>query len=155
MQQGIRLLPKAAIFLAGVAAGAITLQRRPKGTEEAADTRELKEALAKLESRVAAQEAASSSRVTQIEARLDEHAHKLAEIPSTAQIVEAMEQLLRKTMSSLDERLTTQAQSIDVLKATVSQTDNLLERVLESLDSLQSHSETAELNADPVLHRSA
>jgi uncharacterized coiled-coil protein SlyX len=49
-----------------------------------------------------------------------------------------MEQLLAKTMTSLDERLTTQAHSIEVLKTTVSQTDSLLERVLESLDSLLS-----------------
>ncbi len=65
-----------------------------------------------------------------------------------------MEQLLSKTMSSLDERLTTQAHSIEVLKTTVSQTDSLLERVLESLDSLQSYSEETEA-ADALLQRPA
>jgi uncharacterized coiled-coil protein SlyX len=90
-----------------------------------------------------------------VEARLDEHAAKLAEIPSTAQIVAAMEQLLSKTMASLDNRLTTQAHSIDVLKTTVSQTDSLLERVLESLDSLQSYTDPTELADDPLLSRPA
>jgi uncharacterized coiled-coil protein SlyX len=58
-------------------------------------------------------------------------------------------------MASLDERLTTQAQSIEVLRATVSQTDTLLERVLESLDSLQSYTEATEFAEDPILSRPA
>ena len=66
-----------------------------------------------------------------------------------------MEQFLSKTMGSLDDRLTAQAQSIDVLKTTVSQTDSLLERVLESLDSLQAYTPAAELQQDALLERSA
>ena len=86
-----------------------------------------------------------------METRLDEHAARLAEVPSTAQIVAAMEQLLSKTMASLDDRLTTQAHSIEVLKTTVAQTDSLLERVLESLDSLQSYTEPPQLENDALL----
>jgi uncharacterized coiled-coil protein SlyX len=63
-----------------------------------------------------------------------------------------MEQLLSKTMANLDERLTAQAHSIEVLKTTVSQTDGLLERVLESLDSLQA-SEAAEVPAAAFLQK--
>jgi hypothetical protein len=37
----------------------------------------------------------------------------------------------------LDRRLSDQAKSIEVLKTTVSQTDELLERVLDSIHSLQ------------------
>jgi len=44
---------------------------------------------------------------------------------------------LSKTMASLDTRLSAQAHSIDVLKTTVSQTDELLEKVLESIDRLK------------------
>jgi len=40
-------------------------------------------------------------------------------------------------MSGLEGKLTAQARSIETLQATVSQTDELLERVLESLDTLQ------------------
>ena len=102
---------------------------------------DLKKSLASLESRMPAQDSATAQRFTQVETRLEEHAAKLSEVPSTAQIVSAMEQLLSKTMASLDERLTTQAHSIEVLKTTVSQTDSLLERVLESLDSLQTYTD--------------
>ena len=62
-----------------------------------------------------------------------------------------MEQLLSKTMMSLDERLTTQAHSIEALKTTVTQTDSLLERVLESLDSLQTYTDPAEFAGDSAV----
>jgi chromosome segregation ATPase len=120
-----------------------------------AAAQELKNSLADLQTRMADRDAASGQRFTQIETRLEEHAAKLSEVPSTAQIVAAMEQLLSKTMASLDDRLTTQAHSIEVLKTTVSQTDSLLERVLESLDSLQTYTDPAELSDDVLLHRAA
>ncbi len=144
-----------AIFLAGVAAGAISNTRRERTTGESTATQEIKNSIAGLEARLAAQDSAAKARFTQIESRLDEHATKLAEMPSTSQIVSAMEQLLSKTMASLDDRLTTQAHSIEVLKTTVSQTDSLLERVLESLDSLQAYTDPAELADDPLLSRPA
>jgi len=112
----------------------------------------LKRAIVNLEYRLSVQETASA-RFMQLEARLDEHAARLAEVPSTSQIVAAMEQLLSKTMGSLDDRLTTQAHSIEVLKTTVSQTDSLLERVLESLDSLQTYSEASEVAEEGLFSR--
>ena len=155
MSRSIDLLPRAAIFLAGIAAGVLTGARRERGGMDPAALKGLKDSLGGLENRLAAQEAASANRFTQIETRLDEHATKLADVPSTTQIVAAMEQLLSKTMSSLDERLSTQAHSIEVLKTTVSQTDSLLERVLESLDSLQTYTDPAELTGDLLLQRPA
>jgi uncharacterized coiled-coil protein SlyX len=137
-----------AIFLAGVAAGAFTLSRRERAMMDRAPADDLKRSLADLESRLAAQESASASIHSRIEARLDAHAAKLAEVPSVAQLTAAVEQLLAKTMSSLDERLTTQAHSIEALKTTVSQTDSLLERVLESLDALQTYGDPAGLPSD-------
>jgi antitoxin component HigA of HigAB toxin-antitoxin module len=156
MSRTIDYLPRIAIFLAGIAAGALTGVRRERraGMDPAA-LQELKSSLANLETRMADRDSASVQRFTQIEARLEEHATKLSEVPSTAQIVAAMEQLLSKTMSSLDDRLTSQAHSIEVLKTTVSQTDSLLERVLESLDSLQTYTDPAELSDDMLLHRPA
>jgi chromosome segregation ATPase len=134
-------IPRVAIFVAGVAAGALSSRRRQ--TEGGStDIRDLRDAVAGLESRLTAQEAASATRLTQIETRLEEHSAQLADVPSTSQIVAAMEQLLSKTMANLDDRLASQAHSFDVLKTTVSQTDGLLERVLESLDSLQSEPST-------------
>jgi uncharacterized coiled-coil protein SlyX len=156
MSRNIDYLPRVAIFLAGVVAGAVTGRRRDRGTAgtDAAAVLELKTSLANLDTRLTVQETASAQRFTQIEARLDDHAAKLAEIPSTTQIVGAMEGLLSKTMASLDDRLTTQAQSIDALKTTVSQTDSLLERVLESLDALQT-STGADLASDVPSRRPA
>lgn len=153
MKREMSMVPRVAIFLAGVAAGALTRRRESGGAAAGSD--ELKQLVASLEARVNAQETASENRFAQIEARLEEHSAKLSEIPSTAQIVGAMEQLLSRTMASLDERLTAQAHSIDLLKTTVSQTDSLLERVLESIDSLQNFNGAAELAEDSFLQRPA
>lgn len=139
--------PRVAIFLAGVAAGALTLARRERGGMDPAAAGELKKSLARLEERLAAHEAANAHVHKEIEARLDSQAAKLAAVPSVEQLTAAIEQLLSKTMTSLDDRLTAQAGSIEVLRTTVSQTDSLLERVLESLDSLQSYSEAAPADA--------
>jgi chromosome segregation ATPase len=155
MSRALNLAPRVAIFLAGVAAGALTLKRRQGSGADSGVPEEVKKSLADLDARIAAQEAGTAGRLAQIETRLNEHAARLADVPSTTQIVSAMEQLLGKAMSSLDERLTTQAHSIEVLKTTVSQTDSLLERVLESLDSLQSYTEPAELAESPLLSRPA
>jgi chromosome segregation ATPase len=157
MPRTIQYLPRVAIFLAGIAAGALSSARRGRGGAgmDSAAIEELKASLANLDTRLTAQDSAASARFTKVETRLEEHAAKLAEMPSTAQIVAAMEQLLSRTMTSLDDRLTTQAHSIEVLKTTVSQTDSLLERVLESLDSLQSYTEPADLSEDPLLSRPA
>ena len=153
MENVFKYAPRVAIFLAGVAAGALTGGRRDRAGMDPAAAKELKRSLAGLEDRLVAQESASAIRFTHIEARLEEQAGKLAEVPSTTQIVAAMEKLLSKTMSSLDERLTGQAHSIEILKTTVSQTDSLLERVLESLDSLQAYTDPAELAPDALLQR--
>ena len=154
MSRVLTYVPRVAIFLAGVAAAAITLLKSgQRGTEKpAAD--DLKRSMADLEARMEARQATNDERFSRVESRLEEHAAVLKDVPSTAQIVAAMEQLLVKTMSSLDDRLITQARSIEVLKATVSQTDTLLERVLESLDSLQTYSDPTENVSDPLLSHS-
>jgi uncharacterized coiled-coil protein SlyX len=127
-------VPRAALFLAGLAAGAVA-KIFMSGDED--QIRELKKSIADLQVRVANQEALQDTRLDQLEARVGAHEQRLNEVPSTSQIVAAMESLLAKTMTSLDARLSAQAQSIDVLKVTVSQTDELLEKVLESIDRLK------------------
>ena len=151
MSRILNYAPRVAIFLAGVAAAAMTLPRRQGGGMDSATVDELKRSLAGLEVRLQDRETADATRFAQVESRLEEHAARLADVPSTGQIVAAMEQLLAKTMASLDDRLTTQANSIDVLKTTVSQTDSLLERVLESLDSLQTFTDPVDFATDPLL----
>lgn len=153
MPQGLKYIPRVAIFLAGIAAGALTGgSRRGRGGVDAGEVGALKKSVADLESKLAAHETATSVRLEEVEQHVREHTAKLADVPSTTQIIAAMEQLLSKTMSSLDERLTTQARSIEVLKTTVSQTDSLLERVLESLDSLQTGSDSGDAE-DSLLER--
>ncbi len=137
MGRTVDYLPRIAIFIAGIAAGAITGARRLRGDVDPKLAAELKKSLADLETRMAGQHSDTAGRFDRVEARLAEHDAKLKEVPSTADIVSAMDQLLSKTMSSLDERMNSQAISIEVLKSAVTQTDSLLERVLESLDSLQ------------------
>src|ERR1017187_9676867 len=153
MSRILNYAPRVAIFLAGVAAAAITLPRRRGGGMDSATADELKRSLAGLEVRLQDRETADATRFAQVESRLEEHAARLADVPSTGQIVAAMEQLLAKTMASLDDRLTMQANSIDVLKTTVSQTHSLLERVLESLDSLQTFTDPVDFATDPLLSR--
>ena len=151
MARDISILPRVAIFIAGVAAGALTGGARRRSDESPA-TKDLRTGLVSLETRLAAQESANAERFSQLESRLEQHAVRLADVPSTTQIIGAMEELLSKTMTSLDHRLTAQAKSIDTLKSTVSQTDSLLERVLESLDSLQTSTD-AEMADDPLFNR--
>ena len=145
MSRVVSYVPRIAIFAAGIVVAVLTNSRRGRGGIDPAAEQDLKRSIADLGNRLEAHESANATRFAQVEIRLEEHAVKLADIPSTSQIVAAMEQLLSKTMTSLDERLTTQAHSIEALKTTVTQTDSLLERVLESLDSLESYTDPAEL----------
>jgi uncharacterized coiled-coil protein SlyX len=169
MRKSFDYFPGIVLFFLGVAAGVLSSTRKSPesgatssegngGTaaNQALDPSlalELKRSVTNLESRLAAQENAAAARFGKIEARLDEYTTRLAEVPSTSQIVAAMEQLLAKTMGSLDDRLTTQAHSIEVLKTTVSQTDSLLERVLESLDALQADSESSDMSEESLFSR--
>jgi hypothetical protein len=139
MEKALKYGPRLAIFFAGVAAGVIAGPRRERGGTDPAEVADLRRSLADLESRLASREQAQAARFDQLESRVQDHDAQLAVVPSTAQIVAAMERLLSGAMASLDERLATQAHSIEILKTTVSQTDGLLERVLESLDSLQTY----------------
>ncbi|HLY16265.1 MAG TPA: hypothetical protein VKR61_03535 [Bryobacteraceae bacterium] len=124
------VLERLAVLIGGFAAG--TLMRRwlagasaPGHALERA-TRELK-----------SQARAHESRISRLEARTDSHEARLKEVPSTAQLVAALDDLLAKALTGLEGRLTVQAQSIETLQMTVAQTDELLERVLESLDTLR------------------
>lgn len=133
MQAERARLPRAAILVAGFAAGALARMLSSRNQQVSA----LKRSVAALEARCARQQAELEERVQRAETRLDEHDARLKEVPSTGQIVSAMEDLLGKSMHGLNQRLAAQAEAVDLLKTTVSQTDALLERVLESLDSLR------------------
>jgi uncharacterized coiled-coil protein SlyX len=160
MRKESSILSEVGIFLVGVVAAGLLASRRrepaqsrPAAPADAASGQGWQNAIAALEARLAAQETANAARFGQIETRFDEQSAKLSEVPTTQQIVGAMEHLIGRTMNSLDERLSTQAHSIEVLKTTVAQTDSLLERVLESLDSLQPYTESLDVSEDPLLRQ--
>jgi len=120
-----------AAVIGGFAAG--VLVRRWQAYDTAASWRSLD----RLSREWKAQVRAHDYRLSRLEARSAAHEAKLREVPSTAQLVSAIDELLAKALSGLESRLTAQARSIEMLQMTVSQTDELLERVLESLDTLR------------------
>ena len=143
--------PRVLVFLAGIAAGALNPARKGVGAADSESVRDLRRAAADLEARVMAHEKSTGARFAEVEARLGDHDTRIASMPSTEQIVAAMEQVLAKSMISLDNRLSTQGNSIEILKTTVSQTDSVLERILESLDSLHSEPVLQDLDEEAML----
>lgn len=105
---------------------------------------QVKRTLAEFQTRLADLEAKSARAIANVELRLDQQSKRLDELPSTQQIISAMEQLLTRTTAALEQRLTAQAQAIDVLKSAVSTTDSLIERTLEfTKDTLSQRSSGA------------
>ena len=96
-------------------------------------------ALASLEAAVQSLGSKFDARFTQLETKVGNHEAKLKEIPTLTQVISTMEEMLAGTMSGLDQKIADQVRSIEVLKTTVSQSDELMERVLDSIYSLQSH----------------
>jgi uncharacterized coiled-coil protein SlyX len=96
-------------------------------------------AVASLEATVASLATRCDNRLVTLETHIKDHEAKLKELPTLAQVVSTMEEMLSSTMSGLDQKLSDQVKSIEVLKTTVSQSDELMERVLDSIYSLQSH----------------
>lgn len=97
------------------------------------------QAVATLEATVASLATRYDGRISALETHVKDHETRLKEVPTLAQVVGTMEEMLSSTMSGLDQKLSDQVKSIEVLKTTVSQSDELMERVLDSIYSLQSH----------------
>ena len=124
----LRLLarvPRFALIMAGVLAGTVSVLLKADLSESAPREQHSKPP-EDLERRMAS-----------CERRLEEHEARLNEVPGTAQIVSAMEDLLAQTMNSIDQRLSDHLYSIETLKSTVAKSDELMERVLESIYALQ------------------
>jgi len=107
-------------------------------------------AVASLEATIASLTTRYDSRLSSLETRVGDHEAKLKELPTLAQVVTTMEEMLSNTMSGLDQKLSEQVRSIEVLKTTVSQSDELMERVLDSIYSLQSHVSENDKSEVPV-----
>jgi uncharacterized coiled-coil protein SlyX len=160
----LNLAKHSAFVLTGVTIGAALWKSRSGASASGEDGSPLKLSVANLQVRLAALENGSGQHsaetlaaVSSLEARMASvtnrydgrfvalethvaaHDAKLKELPTLAQVVSTMEEMLSSTMSGLDQKLTDQVKSIEVLKTTVSQSDELMERVLDSIYSLQSH----------------
>src|ERR1039457_5302233 len=109
-----------AVVIGGFAAGALVRRWQEH------DTGTSRRSLDRLSREWRAQVRAHDYRLSRLEVRSATHETKLKEVPSTAQIVSAMDELLAKAMSGLEGRLTAQARSIETLQTTVSQTDEWL-----------------------------
>ena len=125
------LLQRLAVLIGGFAAG--TLVRRWQAETTAPSQRSVDRLAREMKAHLRSHD----QRLNRLEARSDAHEARLKDMPSTAQLASAMDEILATAMSGLQGRLTAQAQSIETLQTTVSQTDELLERVLESLDTLR------------------
>ena len=102
------MLQRLAVLIGGFAAGAL-VRRWPAHDSVGASQRSVD----RLSREWKAQARAHDYRLIRLEARSDAHEARLKEMPSTAQIVTAMDELLAKAMSGLEGRLTAQAQSIE------------------------------------------
>ncbi len=76
------------------------------------------------------------TQIDRLEDRVERHDQQLRAIPSSHQIGAAIDRVFERSAKVLDERFAEQARSIESLKTMVSQTDDLLEKVLDSIYSL-------------------
>lgn len=131
------VIPRTVFIVGGIAVGVVSILW--KSREEAPKDEPLHRSVGELEARVSSQAVHYQSRLADIERRLEQHDVKLKDVPTLGQIVSTMETMLTNTMCGLDQKLADQVRSIEVLKTTVVQTDELMERVLDSIYSLQSN----------------
>jgi len=96
-------------------------------------------AIATLESTLAALTTRYDDRLAAIDSRLNDHDARFKELPTLAQVVSTMEEMLSATMSDLDSKLFDQVRSIEILRTTVASSDELMSKVLDSIDRLQNH----------------
>ena len=130
-------VPRTLCILGGITVGVVSVLW--KSRDVARRDEPLHRSVGDLEARISSQAVHYQSRLADIERRLEQHEIKLKDIPTLPQIVSTMETMLANTMSGLDQKLADQVRSIEVLKTTVVQTDELMERVLDSIYSLQSN----------------
>jgi len=119
-------------------------------TPDRARVETLSSTVASLENTVVNLTTRYDGRLAELETRVGNHEAKLKDVPTLAEVVTTMEDLLTKTMTDLDEKLSEQVRSIDVLKTTVAQSDELMERVLDSIYSLQSDVAQTDKSEVPV-----
>jgi hypothetical protein len=77
-----------------------------------------------------------SQRVEKLERRVDELLAEPAQLPPIDQVLAAVEQMISTRIGGLDERLSDQVHAIELLRTASTQTDTLLQRLIQAVEAL-------------------
>ena len=127
--------PRAARISSATDSGGTALSRMPRSTQPRQTA-----APSRVPTGISGQYSILHKRIATLEAMVEQHDAKLRQIPSTEQIVDAMDQVFERGATALHARFAEQTRAIENLQTVVSQTDELLEKVLDSIYSLQPES---------------
>jgi methyl-accepting chemotaxis protein len=86
--------------------------------------------------RPASQIEAISDRVEQLERRVEQIVAEMPAPPPIEQVLAAVEEMVSAKIGGLDERLTDQVHAIELLRGASAQTDALLQRLIQAVESL-------------------
>ncbi len=142
------LIPRVAVMLGGAAAGVVSSLWKSfgRGRAHTAPGQAIAKSTAarvpatkipaKAQAEIVAQYALLQTRLERIESLVERHEEKLRAFPSTQEIVAAMNEVFERSATALDARFAEQARALESLKFMVGQTDELLQKVLDSIYAL-------------------
>jgi len=84
------------------------------------------------------------ARLDAMDNRVAEHERRLNDMPPLSAILSATDEAIARKLRGLDEKLAAQSLSIEALRATATQMDDLLPKLLESVEAL-GHAEEGKL----------
>ncbi len=153
------LIPRTVVFVGGAAIGLMSalLRSRESGKQGAGRltpntlfTQPISTmATTRVSTELSPRYSTLQKRVASLEALVEAHDAKLRNVPTTEQIVEAMDQVFERGAAALHARFAEQTRALENLQAVVGQTDELLEKILDSIYSLQPESPTQDPGRDP------
>ena len=103
--------------------------RQPSLTSDHSSWSELNGKVEELEHRFVA-------RLDAMDSRVAEHERRLNDMPPLSAILSATDETIARKLRGLDEKLAAQSLSIEALRATTTQMDDLLPKLLESVEAL-------------------
>ena len=113
----------------GVILGKRSYLRQPSLTSDHSSWSELNGKVEELEHRFAV-------RLDAMDSRMAEHERRLNDMPPLSAILSATDETIARKLRGLDEKLAAQSLSIEALRATTAQMDDLLPKLLESVEAL-------------------
>ena len=122
------------IVVAGAVLGVIVGRRSHLRQPSPASDRE---ALFHLTGKVEELEHRFEVRLDAIDSQVAEHEKRLNDMPPLSAILSATDEAIARKLRGLDEKLAVQCHSIEVLRTTTFQMDDLLQKLLESVEALR------------------